>query len=64
MDAITVDMNLHFLSDFLRHIEEAVTKRIEEIESKVDDCEIEDYGEYECLVDYPIFHSKFGAKVI
>ena len=64
MDDIFVSMNIHFLKDFLGHIEGGVSMELQELERKCESGEIKEYEDYESLLDYPLFRAEFGAKTI
>ncbi len=64
MDTIVVCMNIHFLRDFFKHIEEAVSRDRDELESKCESGEIKEYEDYESLIDYAVYRAEFGAKTI
>ncbi len=64
MDSIFVSMNIHFLTDFLRNIEEAVSRELDDLEAKCENGEIQEYEDYERLQDYPLFRAEFGSKAI
>jgi len=61
---ILVHMQLHFLRDFLEHIEKGVAVEWASLGKRAENGEFEDYGDYERAMDYPLFRMDFGARAV
>ena len=62
--SLSVTMELHFLRDFLDHLERDAARDWNELEARAENGEFEDIGDYESAMDYPLFRAEFGARAV
>lgn len=62
--SLSVTMNLHFLRDFLDHLERDAEKEWIELQERAENGDFQDLGDYESAMDYPIFRAEFGARAV
>lgn len=63
-EPIEIGMQLHFLGDYLRKIDSSIAVEWGEIESRAENGEFEDFGDYESAMDYPLFRSQYAARTV
>jgi len=57
-------MQIHFLRDYLNKQNSSIALEWGEIESKAENGEFKDFGDYETAMDYPLFRSEYTTRTV